>query len=531
MKLLIQLFRSLKKRLIINDMKRNNMYKIMGIVALCLALTPFSSCKNYLTIDPIDRLTGNNFYLSKQDVETNMANLYSSFFSKINETWVMGAIGEARSGEIFASSNTSGNSRRVVNVLGRNELLLAINSGEYSMYNFGLITEWKRYYQVIQGVNILLAKLDEGIPGVNEADKKRYVAEAKFIRCFTYFWMVRLYGDVVYYTEAYHSESLPRENMVTVLKNCIAELTPEKDNMPWTFSDPAQRGARPAKGAIIALLMHMNMWNASFDRANSTSYYTVATQLGKELVDSGPHRLYPLTDASWAEVTKGRSEESLFEFYRSINYGDNVNALAPFWDHFLRWPFKFPRFNNQLSMCYFISTYMNKIYPESAGDKRRELWFEDITSDNGQFVLQKFATNIYASGNEDKNPDNTFSIFRYADAILLYAEAAAEINKNDESIKALNMIRDRAEAPRYSGAGGSELKDFIFLERCRELIGEGHKYFDLIRTRRILSNEWTMNPLSLDQFNRGAWTWPIHQSARDYNPKIVLNEYWTTSGR
>ena len=344
--------------------------------------------------------------------------------------------------------------------------------------------------------------------------------------------MVRLYGDVPYYTDAYHTEPLPRENMVTVLNNCIAELMPQKDLMPWSLNDPGLRGARPAKGALIALLMHMNMWNASFDPGNKNKYYTEAAALGKQLIDSKQHKLVtPFTDQNWAVVTKGRSEESLFEFYKSINYGDVVNAYAPFWDHFLRWPYKFPRYTNQLSHCYFISTYMNQIFPENEADKRREMWFEDITSDNGRFVLRKFGTNVYASGNEDKNPDNTFSIFRYSDAILLYAEACAEIGKEAEATTAVNMVRDRAQASRYSGGGGTDLKNFIFLERERELIGEGIRYFDLIRTRRIMSAEWTMSPLTLDQYNRGGWTWPIDASALNNNPYMELNQYWTSIGR
>ncbi len=498
-------------------------------ISLC-----FNSCKNYLNVEPIDRLTGNNYYLSQQDVETNFAFIYSRFFQKINESWVMGAIGEARSGEIFVSPGANGfNSRKVVEALGRNDLLFAISNGDFTNYRMWLITNWKTYYEVIQSTNILIQKLEEGIPGVTGSDQTRYIAEAKFIRCFTYFWMVRLYGDVPYYTDPYHTEALPRENMVSVLNKCIEELLPQKDLMPWSLNDPGLRGARPAKGALIALLMHMNMWNSSFDASNKQKYLTDAANLGKELIDSKQHQLVaPFNDQNWATVTKGRSEESLFEFYKSINYGDEVNPYAPFWDHFLRWPYKFPRYTNQLSHCYFISTYMNRIFPEGDADKRREMWFEDITSDDGKFVLRKFGTNVYASGNEDKNPDNSFSIFRYADAILLYAEACAELgNRDAEAIAAVNMVRDRAQATRYSGSGGSELKDFIFLERGRELIGEGIRYFDLIRTRRIMSSEWTMNPLTLDQYNRGGWTWPIDQSALNNNPYMELNQYWTSIGR
>ncbi|MGK6351265.1 RagB/SusD family nutrient uptake outer membrane protein [Parapedobacter sp. DT-150] len=503
-------------------------WKTMGLAgAFALTLTTFS-CKKFLTVEPVDRLTGNNFYRSVNDVETNIANMYSMFFEKINESWVIGAIGEVRSGEVFASpGGNSESSRRVVEVLGRNDLLSAIDGSQpWGWYNYQAVTNWVRYYQVIQTANILIDKLNEGIPGMGESDKQRYLAEATFMRCFAYFWMVRLYGDVVYYTEPYQAEALSREPMVDVLNKCLDDLRPHKDNMPWTYSDPAMKGARASRGAIIALLMHMNMWNAGFDRNNRQRYYEEAAALGTELLQNGPYRLYPLTEDGWATVMKGRSDESLFEFYRSINYQDENAPLAPFGDHFLRWPYKFPRYNNQISHCYYIDTYMSRLYPAGVADKRRDFWFDDILSNSGQFTAVKFGFNVFASGNEDRNPDNTFMIFRYADAILLHAEALAELSRDNEAIASLNMIRERAEATPYSGTGGQALKDFIFWERCRELFGEGHRYFDLVRTQRIMNPTFARNPLNSDQYNRRAWTWPIDQSARTNNPRMVLNEYW-----
>ncbi|WP_257667483.1 RagB/SusD family nutrient uptake outer membrane protein [Parapedobacter tibetensis] len=513
-----------------NSVKIMRNKKIAGAIGvLALTLCCFS-CKEFLTVEPVDRLTGNNFYRSIDDVESNVANMYSMFFDKINEGWIMGGIGEARSGEIIASPGANGYSaRRVVEVLGENDLLYAMDpSAPWEWYHYERVTNWTRYYQVIQTANILVNKLEEGIPGVSDVDKQRYIAEATFMRCFAYWWMVRLYGDVVYYTTPYNAESLPREGMVSVLNKCIADLKPHKDNMPWAHADPALKGARASRGSIIALLMHMNMWNAGFDRNNREGYFREVASLGTELIQSNTYRLYPLTEEGWSTVMKGRSDESLFEFYRSINYQDNNAALSPFGDHFLRWPYKFPRFNNQISHCYYIDTYMARLYPSAVADKRADFWFEDMLSNSGQFIAVKFAFNVYASGNEDRNPDNTFLIFRYPDAILLHAEALAELARDNEAIASLNMIRERAEATPYGGGGGQELKDFIFWERCRELFGEGHRYFDLVRTQRIMNPTFARNPLNSDQYNRRAWTWPIDPSARNNNPRMVLNEYWLT---
>lgn len=513
-------------------MKMMNLTKknITAVILLVASLLPIG-CKNYLDLKPLNELTGNNFYKSKGDVEANLSSIYLTFFSKINESWVIGAIGESRAGEAFAIPGASVyTSRKVVEVLGQNNMISAINDLPWKdLYHFERLTDWTTYYRVIQSSNILISKLNEGIPNLTEADKKKYIAEAVFLRCFTYFWMVRMYGDVVYYTNAYQSEPLAREDMVSVLNKCIADMAQYKDDLPWTYGDPALRGVRANRGGALALMMHMNMWNAGFDSPNSQKYYEATVGFGTELLtkNEGAYRLYPIEE--WPDVIKGHSEESLFEFYQSINYGDATSSLASFGDSFLRYPYKFPANSFLISPMAFRGEYMERLFPIDVADKRKELWYVDIYANDGRFMIPKFAGNIYASGGEDRNPDNSFLIFRLADAILLQAEALAELNRETEAVGYLNQVRLRAGATPFSvGQGG--LKDFIFLERGRELQGEGHAWFDLVRTKRILSSQWANHPLSLDQFNRGAWTWPIDRSALNNNPKMVLNEYWISTG-
>src|SRR5690606_20979693 len=136
--------------------------KIFTVAAMTLMVICLSACKEYLNVEPKDRLTGNNFYKSKGDVEANMANMYSMFFDKINESWVIGAIGEARSGEIVAAPGANNYSSRViVEVLGRNDILWAQNqSAPWEWYNLDQISNWTNYYRVIQTANILIDKLE-----------------------------------------------------------------------------------------------------------------------------------------------------------------------------------------------------------------------------------------------------------------------------------------------------------------------------------------------------------------------------------
>jgi len=521
------------------------------------------SCKKFLDITPIDKLTGNNYYQSANDVESNLTDMYGKLFDKYVQTNTAGATGEFRSGEVIPSSNTSGSRllrydaallgghTRHVDFSGittgpqsiagtavndRNLLnaLLPSYNGVPNTYNFVTLTSWNAYYQVIQAANILVSKLTGGIPGLTSDQTAKYIAEAKFIRCYCYFTMVRLYGDVVYYTVAYQKDPLARTDMISVVKQCIADLKPSKNDLPAAITDPSLRGVRASRGSVIGLLMNMNMWNAGFDTANKTAYYTETAALGQELMDSQAFRLLPLGE--WATVTKGRSEESLFELFTTVNYtsGVQVFSLAPFGESFIHFPYRLPEYNNRTSPCVFTTEYMRKLYPDIQDD-RLIIWLDNAYDQNAEtFQLKKFAGNSFIDASQPLNnsiPDNTFLIMRYADAILLRAEALAELGQTQPAIDVLNVVRARANAILYpGGANDSNLKDAIFYERSKELMGEGTRYFDLVRTRRILSKAYTDNPLTSDKFSRGGWTWPIDQSALTNNPAMTLNSYWRGTG-
>jgi hypothetical protein len=268
------------------------------ICLLCVIVASQYGCKKFLDITPIDKVTGNNYYKTVQDVESNITDMYGQLYDKYVQTNTAGATGEFRSGEVIPSSSGSG-ARQVrgdIGLLGghRNRVpnsgttpglvniqvngtrsdrlllnaLASTDNGAPNPTRFVNLTYWGEYYRVIQSANILIVRLQEGIPALNEQQTKAYIAEAKFIRNFCYFTMVRLYGDVVYYTDAYQKDPLPRENMVSVIKKCIADLKQVKNDLPNSVTDPTNRGVRASKGAIIGLLMNMNMWNAGFDLPN-----------------------------------------------------------------------------------------------------------------------------------------------------------------------------------------------------------------------------------------------------------------------
>lgn len=503
--------------------------KLKLTAVIFLGCTLFSSgCKKFLTVQPVDKLSGNAYWKSASDVESFVSDIYGQFRDKLQSTSFMAASGELRSGQVKMSPETDKNYRAYIDMCGQNNLLglVAANANwNQNGFNFGSMTQWKDLYKVIQSANILEKELSKNpIPDLSGTELRQYTAEAVFIRCLTYLFLVRLYGDVPYYTTAYLSTPLPRMEMVTVINNCIAELDKRKEDLPWTYKDPAKRAVRATKGGALVLLMYMHLWNAGFDKANKTTHFEKAAAYGAELIQSGAYKLLPIDDSHL--IFKGRSEEGLVEIAQNFNYNETLSKYAPFSDMVQHYPYKRPLSGHEYSFGYYRASFLHMLYPDGQTDRRRDTWFDQsMFADNGQFQFIKFS-NVFSHG-EDVNPDDNIIIFRYAGALLMTAEAMVETGRGDEATRLLNMVRDRAGAPKYDGPGGDDLRQAVYLEEARELMGEGLFYFDLIRTGRVMDQKWCYTPLTDDQFARGGWTWPLASSVMDNNPLMTLNNYWS----
>ncbi|SFH00324.1 Starch-binding associating with outer membrane [Pedobacter insulae] len=497
------------------------MKKYTYILILAVVATTIVSCKKFLNIVPVDNLSGNNFWQTKTDVEGFTNGLYARFRGKVGQGSGFSQVADLRSAPLISSG--AGN---YINLMSTNNLRSLSADGQWTGgYNFRTNTRWKEFFDVVAAANILYAKIDEVPAGVlSDTERKQYKAEAVFMRNLSYFMMVRLFGDVPYYTSAFSEERLPRTPMVTVLRNCIADMDAVKGDLPWTYSDPSLIGVRAMRGSAIALLMHMNMWAAGFDQAeaNRNNYYDAVISLGKELETSTDYRLLPYDNEQYKVIFKGRTKESLFEVFQNANNGEKLSQYSNVGFLLSHYPLK-GSVNTTNSLAYYEKEWMDKIYSEGAPDGRKDAWFENRTVNNGTFQFKKFA-NVYAEGLNILNDDNVI-IFRLSDAYLLAAEANANRDSEGEAKRYLNMVRDRANATVITSTGAN-LKDDIYYERVRELMGEGHYFYDLVRTKKITESKYAKNPISVTDFNAGAWTWPIDPVALVNNPNMTLNNYW-----
>lgn len=511
------------------------MKRIISIAFMTLVLVAGSGCKKYLNVDPPSDLSGNNFWQTKADVEQYTNGLYELFRQAVYRDNMKAPAGSgefpffAFGGDMRGAPmrHYSGQNRVYVSDLASNNIrtLLSPSYG-WAFWNMQRFTQWDRFFKVIAAANIAYDRID-GVPdpALTSADKARYKGEAAFLRNLCYFFMVRLWGDVPYYTQPYNAKAMPRMPMVEVLKNCAADLKAAKDGLPWTYENNAIVAVRGMRGSALVLLMHINMWLASFDDPNKESYYQEVDVLADELLNQngGAYELLPLSRSK--EIFKGRSKEGLFEIPQNVNYGESFGWSA-FSDNVLYAPYKTRLITT--SYLYYEPDFMLKLYPDGIADNRADVWFDkpNMRNTQGKFLMLKF-TNVFANQNaEDFNPDDNQVVFRLADAYLLQAEALAHLGNRTKALQKVNVVRARAGAEDMKDTGG-ELLDDIFYERCRELMGEAHYWYDVVRTRRIIDNAYKFGyHCTVEQYKAGAWTWPLDPSARVNNPKVVLNSYW-----
>lgn len=501
--------------------------KFLYLFILGASLGLGSCGKDFLNITQIDKLTGNNYWTRQADVDQYMGGIYSTFREATMTNIFFPASGDLRCAPTNRTSATSGAGRDYISLLRQNDLNAIMSrtsedvSNNFAYFRFPRITQWNNFYKMVQNANIVIYQLEnKDMPFLSEDMKKSYKAEAVFLRSLAYFFMVRLYGDVPYYTDV-NTNPLPRTNMFTVLKNLSADLDATYKDLPWTYDDPSVVAVKAMRGAAMTLNMHINMWIAGLGTDDKTVLYQKVADLGKELMEENGGA-YALLDLSRTkEIFKGRTKEGLFEIVQNFNYGESFHLSASYSDYVLHAPNKV----TTKSYIYYDPKFMEKMYPPTEDDQRKVYWFDkDIYSTNGDFQCLKFS-NVFMEEGEDNNPDDNQMVFRYPDPILLRAEALAELGKDEEARTVVNVIRTRAKAAPIRDSG-DDLKDAIWWERVRELLGEANFFYDLVRTKKVINSEYTSAPMSVAAFNSGGWTWPIDKSARTNNPYMQLNNYW-----
>lgn len=476
---------------------------IVGIAGL-LAVT--SCSEDFLDRAPISQQNSNNFYQTAEDMKNALTAVYGSlqyggqYYSSIH------VIGDMRSDNTEITNPNAGADLQAVDDFTN----VAVNS-------IGNNT-WNANYQGIQSANIVIEKIQA--VNMDQNLKARYVGEAKFLRALMYFNMVRIFGDVPLVVTVINNPQqgydYGRESVANVYSQIISDLMEAEESLPFTYG-VADIG-RATKGAAMALLgkVYLTLKN-----------YPEASQKLKELIDASGQTNYRILPqyASIFGAANQNNTESIFEVqFKSSSSGEG----SPFTNQFA--PIGSGRavvsIGNPLGQN-IPTADMSNAYEEN--DLRKGVSMRTSYVLNGNTVNHNYVIKYSGTPAANLDSDNNWIVLRYADVLLMYAEALNEQGyvADGPAFDYLNQIRNRAGLPSKTSTNAdpnlsvpnqAAFRLAVEQERRVELAFEGHRWFDLIRTDRAL------DLLSAKGMQPHMSIFPIPQSQIDINPtKISQN--------
>lgn len=483
-----------------------------NLIAIALLGFSFSSCSDFLEQNPQTDLSENDFYKTADDILSAVNGAYSSLQEgDIYGNWyVFGEIPSDNTRNQLSGSVTTQNEFDQFYIDTQNSMIA----------NF-----WKAAYKVINRTNTILGRID-GIE-INTELANRYKLECKFIRALMYFNLVRVYGDVplvlkeISISESYDILREPKEN---VYNQIIADLK-EAQDLPVSYST-AEDG-RATQGAAKALLANVYM---------TLHKYAEAETILAEIINSGRYSLLENTPGSlnidgYKNVfspVNHNSKEGIFEIqFLKGGYGEGSNYANNFAPE-----------NSGTNVVAVGGTGGNNI-PEmdiynayEEGDLRRDfsmsLGYYDNRKNN-EWVESRYVCKFMDVPYQNNDASNNYPVIRYADVILMYAEALNQNGKTAEACKYLNMTRRRGFGYQTTETSPVDLQTtdkaqfalMVEQERRVELAFENHRWFDLIRTGRAVE-VMRSKGFSLNETNLIC---PIPQKQIDVNPKLTQNDY------
>jgi hypothetical protein len=481
-------------------------YIIKSTVILALSLLTTTSCTDeFVDVDPVYSLDSENYFNSESDYNNALIGAYDMLHS----SYINVLMGE------IASDNTLSGGEAATDTPG----IQQVDAMTHTAVNGNLKNLWDWMFAGVQRCNYILEFKDK----TDFANKNQVIAETRFLRAYYHFELVKWFGGIPLKGDKRFSlndeKTIPRASVDEVYVSIESDLL---FAVQYLNPSAAQTG-RATKGAAQALLgkayLYQNKFApaaAIFDQLIATNTYSLVANYNtifEHTGENGPESVFEIqyTDAQGADFGCLQCSEGNV----AVGFNGIRNYSGPFFDG--GYSFNVP---TQEAFNSF-----------EVGDNRRNVAILDIeawaTTNNAtygtgykhtgffnrKYLARKGDTNI---GDQNLTNPNNYRSIRYADVLLMAAEAH---NRSGNDIKAkdyLNLIRRRAfgDTNHDITATGTALTDFIWNERRVELMGEGHRFFDLVRTGKaaqkitgFTSNKNELFPIPFEeiQFSNGNW--------------------------
>lgn len=482
------------------------MKNIKRIISLFLVIN--FSCSDQIDLTPVSDPSVTNFFRNEADIEVAVVGAYDALQLIGQYSWGYPFLTEVRSDNSWEFDPT-----------GSGGIFYDIDIFNVNTGNEVVESAWIDGYDGIQRVNIILNRIDD--IEMDASLKEVRIGEMKFLRGLTYFNLVRFFGDVpmvltetVDVIETFEIARSPKEE---IYDQIIQDLSEAASSLPATQAEPG----RATSGAAHALLGKVYLTLENYDQA----IVSLRNVTGYSLMENY---------ADIFGVDNENNAESIFEVQfisgsgsaiTANGLGDGLGEGSPFPNLFA------PSTdlvgggsavgNNRPTLDLYDSY--------DASDLRRDVNIGILseTTDEGEVSETLYPAKLMATVVGDLDSDVNSIVLRYADVVLMLAEA---LNSNGytaggEAFDLLNQIRDRAGLSTLTSAELPDQTSFALAienERRWEFAFENHRWFDLVRTGRALEvmNDHTSQNVSFNVEDFQT-IYPVPQREIDANPDVL----------
>lgn len=506
--------------------------KINKYIALSLlVLGSFSSCqKNLLDISPLDKINPDDFFKNAKEAEIALNGVYSSN----DDTWISF---DAMADDLYDQYPWEGPTE--------------IGRGIHGSTTAYILWKWQGNYKGIARANLFIENI--GKATFDENVKKRLLAEAKYLRAWWYADLADFYQDVplILAPQKLAEANIAKSSKADVLTAIYKDLDDAIAALPTSYSGGDL--GRVTKGAALALKARVLLYNSKWSEAAAAA---------KQVMDLNVYSLYPDYAGLFTVAAENNSEVIFDSQYIKNKRNNGYSTVIRDWRSFV------PLVN--LSDDYYMANGLPITDPASGYNPAKRFDNRDPRMDVTLGLPGKMYDGIVYIPGDDANSqtgmalkkwvewDNTeywnseinIILIRYADVLLMYAEAMNEANgPSTEVYNAINAVRKRAGMPNVTpGLSKENLRNEIRHERRIEFVAEGTRYSDIRRWKiaeKVMTNGIGYNRAKLvDPTDPAKWVfetvvadprsfdpakhyvWPLPQVEIDTNPKLVQNPVW-----
>jgi starch-binding outer membrane protein, SusD/RagB family len=488
-------------------------------LVLPLALGLVQAGCDLLTETPRSTIVAETFYRTEADAKAAIVATYQPLASGFGGGSLQWALNAAADDARIGSEE-------------ENPVIQNLTRLNFDSRNGNLGGAWTTAYTIITRANLVLEK----VPGIamSEANRRHILAEARFLRALMYFYLVRLYGDVPLVRTAADQLALgPRSPKEEVYARIREDAEAAEAELPISW-DPANLG-RATKGAAQALRAELYLWRSTRE---GTGEWGAAAAAAKKIIDSGTYRLETNWINAFLPGSQNRGEE-IFAAQASSTTGASTITIASWTYPRAMDPQAAGGWGTWQPLAWFAASYANGDYRAQTGAQaglpgpNGVGFFTSGRTASGVVVTFPAHVYKYRPTSRPGQQDVNYPIYRYADVLLMYAEALNELGQPAEAIRYMNLVRARAR----EGVGGENrpqpadlpvmsqaaTREAIFRERHWELAFESKRWFDMVRRGRDYFLASLQRDPTATSADANDMLWPIPQSQIDVNPALTQN--------